>query len=87
MTSLTISGVAKQPDGKVHSFSCGQGAVSVVISLKSSEGVVGSLCVQLDDAGRPFIRLRREKGMDIVVSGFTQFRLSDFAANRREASA
>lgn len=85
MTALTISGVAKLASGKATSFSCGQNAVSVVINLNSSEGVVGSLSVQFDESGKPFIRLRREQGIDIVVSGFTQFRLSDFAANRNEA--
>ena len=78
MSSLSISGTVKTSDGGVRSFSIRDDARSIVLALKSGKGILGSLTVQYDEKGKAYIRLRRELGTDIVVSGFTQFRLSDF---------
>ena len=83
MNNLSISGTVKTSDGAVRSFSIRENATSIVLILKSDQGVIGSLAVQYDESGEAYIRLRRESGTDIVVSGFTQFRLSDFGKSTR----
>ncbi len=77
MTKLSLSGTVKLASGETHSFTVSEGASSIVIRLNSLEGVVGCLTVESDKDGRPFIRLKMERGIDIIVSGFRQFRVSD----------
>ena len=65
--------------GRRRSFSAGSSeSRSLVINLLSGQGVVGCLALQLDDSGRPFIKLQREKGFEIRISSFAQMKLFQF---------
>lgn len=83
MTKLSVSGTVKLASGETRSVTVREGASSIVIRLKSANSAIGCLIVQFGGNGKPFIRLHREAGIDIVVPGFRQFRLSDFIEERR----
>lgn len=76
--SLSVSGSARLVDGSSRSFAIHSGAKGIVITINSERGPVGSLIFQFDESGNPFIKLKKQNEIDIQVSGFTQFRLSEF---------
>ena len=84
---LSISGTARLADGSSRSFAVGSGATGIVITINSDRGPVGSLIFQFDERGNPYIRLKKQNEIDIRVSGFTQFRLSEFLESGNQAVA
>lgn len=75
---LRLSGTARLDDGSRRSFAIDHAATSVVITMQSENGPVGSLIVQFDESGNPYIRLKKESKIRIQISGFRQFKIFEF---------
>jgi len=75
--SLRITEISAS--GQRKSFLVGSDdSQALVINLVSKQGVVGCLSLQLDNSGKPFIKLQREQGFDFQVCSFGQLKLQNF---------
>jgi len=79
MAKLFLRITEETDTGKRRSFQAGSDeSAALVINLLSEQGEVGCLALQYDDSGRPFIKLKKERGFDCRIESFAQTRLFNF---------
>lgn len=83
MVEILIRVTEQLVNGTRKSFRVGSDeSKTLIVNLLSKQGIVACLSLQLDDSGKPFIKLQREQGFDFQVGSFAQMKLFDFAIRK-----